>query len=67
MLRPAHLLSTAILAAFAMPLLDAMPMFEQTSAISKPSPVTIHRTAVPARTISNTGPSQPVQTQRWVF
>ena len=67
MLRPAHFLSTAVLAAFVIPLLDAMPKSERTSATSTPSPVTIHRTAVPAKTISNTISTQTVQTQRWVF
>ncbi len=67
MLRPAHLLSTAVLAAFAIPLLDAMPKHEQPSASSKTFPVTVPALAVPARTISNTGASQPTQPQRWVF
>lgn len=68
MLRPAHFLSTAVLAAFVIPLLDAMPKSsEQTSATSTSSPVTIHRMAIPAKTVSNTVPTQVVPTQRWVF
>lgn len=68
MLRPAHFLSTAVLAAFVIPLLDAMPKSsEQTSATSMPSPVTTYRMAAPAETVSNIVPTQIVPTQRWVF
>lgn len=67
MLRPAHFLSTAVMAAFAMSLLDSAPRSEQTSVTAKPSPVAIHRTVMPANTISNPGPNQQVQPQRWVF
>jgi hypothetical protein len=67
MLRPAHFLSTAVLAAFAIPLLDAMPKAEQKSATAALAPMSINRVAVPAKTISNTGPLQTAEPQRWVF
>ncbi len=67
MLRPTHFLSTAVMAAFVMSFLDAAPHPEQTSVTAKPAPVTVQRALVSANTISNTGPSQPVQPQRWVF
>lgn len=71
MLRPAHLLSTAVLVAIAaIQLQDAAPAIDRTSAAAVPKQnytLTTHRLSAPAQTISSKEISKPVQSQRWVF
>ena len=67
MLRPAYLLSTAVLAAVAIPLLQTMPAKDHMQAASKSYQATTPRLSVPASTISSNVQSRPVQAQRWVF
>ena len=67
MLRPAYLLSTAVLAAAAIPLLETFPVTDHMQTLSKTSQVTTPMFSVPARTISSSAPSKPAQAQRWVF
>ncbi|AZZ45958.1 hypothetical protein C1896_14255 [Pseudomonadaceae bacterium SI-3] len=64
--RPAYLLSTALLAAVAIPLLETMPTDLMKTA-SNPSQVTTPRLSVPASTISSSAQSKPAQAQRWIF
>jgi len=66
MLRPVYLLSTAVLAAVAIPLLGTVPERGLQTA-PKPSQVTTPRLSLPASTISSNTQSTPAQAQRWVF
>jgi len=66
MLRPAHLFSTALLAAVAIPLLNDMQTGGHTTDL-QPSHMTTPRASVAPSTISISAPSKPVQPQRWVF
>jgi len=65
--RPAYLLSTALLAAVAIPLLGTMPTTDLMKTASHPSQVTTPRLSVPASTISSSAQSKPAQAQRWIF
>jgi hypothetical protein len=65
--RPAYLLSTAVLAAVAIPLLETMPMRTLCRQHRTPSQVTTPRLSVPASTISSSAQSKPAQAQRWIF
>jgi hypothetical protein len=67
MLHLAYLLSTAAIAAVAIPLLDAKSAAEHVSAASEPSQITIQMPAVQASTISSNAASRPTPAQRWVF
>lgn len=67
MLRPAYLLSTAVLAAAAIPLLENIPVTGPIQTLSTTSQATTPRLSVPASTISSNALSKPAQTQRWVF
>ncbi len=65
--RPAYLLSTALFAAVAIPLLETMPTTDLMKTASPPSQVTTPRLSVPASTISSSAQSKPAQAQRWIF
>ncbi|MAX91351.1 MAG: hypothetical protein CMK99_11510 [Pseudomonas sp.] len=67
MLRPAYLLSTAVLAAAAIPLLENFPDAEPMQTLSKTSQATTPRLSMPASTISSNALIKPAQAQRWVF
>lgn len=67
MLRPAYLLSTALLAAVAIPLLETMPTTDPLKTVSNPSQVTTPGLSVPATTISSNAQGKPAQAQRWIF
>ncbi len=67
MLRPAHLLSTAVLAAVAIPLLETVPETDHMQSASKASQAAPTRLSVPASTISSGVQSMPTQVKRWVF
>jgi len=67
MLRPAYLLSTAVLAAAAIPLFETFPVTDPMQTLSKTSQATTPRLSVPASTISSNALSKPAQAQRWVF
>ena len=66
MLCPYHLLSTAVMAACAISLLNS-PTKSEASAKAYPTQATIQRSAVPALSVSDMGPIQSPQPQRWVF
>ncbi len=67
MLRPAYLLSTAVLAAVAIPLLEAVRETDHMQAASEPSQVAPTKLSVPASTISSSAHSKPTHAKRWVF
>lgn len=66
MLRTSQILSTAVMVACVMSLLESTANSEA-SATVKPSQATIQRSAVPAMTVSDMAPIQSQQSQRWVF
>lgn len=66
MLRIPHILSTAVLAACAMSLLDSTT-HSDASAAAQPPQSSIQQGAVSAMTISDMKPIQSSQPQRWVF
>lgn len=66
MLHTTQILSTAVIAACVMSLLDSTANLEA-SATAQPTQATIQRNAVPAMTVSDMAPIQSQQPQRWVF